>query len=45
LRMLRQLKKQQTEFEQLLRSLQLPSLVDHNPLAEVRGPEANSNKP
>jgi hypothetical protein len=43
-RMLGQLKKQQTEFEQLLRSLQQPSLFDHNPLAEVRGP-ASSNKP
>jgi hypothetical protein len=41
--MLERLKKQQTEFEQLLRSLQQPSMVVHNPLAELRGPEANSN--
>jgi hypothetical protein len=37
LRMLRRLKKQQTEFEQLLRSLQQPSLVDHNPLQRFAG--------
>jgi hypothetical protein len=42
--MLERLKKQQTEFEQLLRSLQQPSMVAHTPLAEVRGPEANSNR-